>query len=158
MNTYSSEAQVSLSLILNEMKYRILVTAALTLMVAGCGSGEKAGAEMGPEGTVEAFCRAVAGGEFAKAKELCDTAAMNGYIARYAEALQAQARRDSGAVAIAAAELAKAAFTVDDIVRDGECRQVHYTMSAGDGMDKKKTATVKKIEGVWKVEKITDRP
>ena len=140
------------------MKYRILMTAALTLMMAGCGGGEKKGAETGPEETVEAFCRAVAGGEFAKAKELCDTAAMNGYIARYAEALQAQARRDSGAVAIAAAELAKAEFTVDDIVRDGESRQVHYTMSTADGMNKRKTATVKKTEGAWKVEEITDRP
>ena len=126
-------------------------------MVAGCGSGEKAGAEMGPEETVEAFCRAVAGGEFDKAKMLCDTVAMNGYIERYAAELAAQARRDSGAVAIAAAELAKAVFTVDDIVRDGESRQVYYTLSAGDGMDRKKTATVKKTEGVWKVEEITDR-
>ena len=49
-------------------------------------------------------------------------------------------------------------FTVDDIVRDGENRHVHYTICAGEGMSKKKTATVKKIEGVWKVEEITDRP
>ena len=133
------------------------ITVGITLMVAGCGGGEKAGAETGPEGTVEAFCRAVAGGDFDKAKALCDTVAMKGYIERYAAELATQARRDSSAVAIAAAELAKAAFTVDDIVRDGESRHVHYTMSTADGMDKKKTATVKKIEGVWKVEEITDR-
>ena len=144
------------------------LTVGLTLVVmAGCGGGqEKKGAErraekraeMGPEGTVEAFCRAVAGGDFATAKALCDTVAMNGYLERYAEALDAQVRRDSGAVAIAAAELAKTVFTVDDIVRDGENRHVHYTICAGEGMSKKKTATVKKIEGVWKVEEITDRP
>ena len=153
-------------------KIKKAITATLTvgltlLMMAGCGGGqEKKGAErkaerraerkaerraekraeMGPEGTVEAFCRAVAGGDFAAAKALCDTVAMNGYLERYAEALDAQVRRDSGAVAIAAAELAKTVFTVDDIVRDGESRHVHYTICAGEGMSKKKTATVKKIE------------
>ena len=138
------------------------VMVGVTLVVmAGCGGGqEKTGAEkraeMGPEGTVEAFCRAVAGGDFAVAKSLCDTVAMNGYLERYAEAFDAQVRRDSGAVAIAAAELAKTVFTVDDIVRDGENRHVHYTICAGEDMSKKKTATVKKIEGVWKVEEITD--
>jgi hypothetical protein len=156
---------------MNRSIVKFMVAAAmvgLTLVVmAGCGGGqEKTGAErraerkaeMGPEGTVEAFCRAVAGGDFATAKALCDTVAMNGYLERYAEALDAQVRRDSGAVAIAAAELAKTVFTVDDIVRDGENRHVHYTICAGEGMSKKKTATVKKIEGVWKVEEITDRP
>ena len=51
------------------------------MMMAGCGGGqEKTGAEkraeMGPEGTVEAFCRAVAGGDFAVAKSLCDPVAI----------------------------------------------------------------------------------
>ena len=151
---------------MNRSIVKFMVAAAMvvvTLVVAGCGGGqEKKGAEkraeMGPEGTVEAFCRAVAGGDFAAAKALCDTVAMNWYLERYAEALDAQVHRDSGAVAIAAAELAKTVFTVDDIVRDGESRHVHYTICAGEGMSKKKTATVKKIEGVWKVEEITDRP
>ena len=139
------------------MNHRIFITIALTLMLAGCGNRQAETVNLGPEETVEAFCRAIAGGEFDEAKEFCDTATMTGYIARYAEALEAQARRDSGAVAIAAAELAKTEFTVEDIVKDGEFRHVHYTISAGEGMNKKKTATVKKTEEGWKVEDITDR-
>lgn len=139
------------------MKHKIFITIAAMLMMAGCGERKEETVNLGPEETVEAFCRAVAGGEFEKAKTLCDTVAMNGYIERYSEALTMQARKDSGAVAIAAAELAKTVFTVDDIVRDGENRHVHYTICAGEGMNKKKTATVKRTEGVWKVEEITDR-
>ena len=119
----------------------------VTLMVAGCGGGKEKKAEVtGPAETVEAFCRAVAAGEFEKAKELCDTVAMKGYIDTYAEEMETMARRDSGAVAIAAATLAAGRFTVDDMTRDGDSRQIFYTIDAGDGMSKKKTATVRKTE------------
>lgn len=129
------------------------------LMAAGCGGGKEKKTEVtGPAETVEAFCRAVAAGEFEKAKELCDSVAMKGYIDTYAEEMETMARRDSGAVAIAAATLAAGRFTVDDMTRDGDSRQIFYTIDAGDGMSKKKTATVRKTEGVWKVEEITDRP
>ena len=135
------------------------MTTVVTLMVAGCGEGKEKKAEVtGPAETVEAFCRAVAAGEFEKAKELCDTVAMKVYIDTYAEAMETMVRRDSGAVAIAAARLAAGRFTVDDKTRDGDSRQVSYTIDAGDGMSKKKTATVRRTEGVWKVEEITDRP
>lgn len=143
-------------------KIKKAITATLTvgltlMMMAGCRERKAETVNLGPEETVEAFCRAVAGGEFEKAKTLCDTVAMNGYIERYSEALTMQARKDSGAVAIATAELAKSEFAIDDVVRNGESRQVHYTIATGDGMNKKKTATVKRTEGVWKVEEITDR-
>ena len=139
------------------------LTVGLTLMMVGCGGGqEKKGAEkraeMGPEGTVEAFCRAVAGGDFAAAKALCDTVAMKPYIDSYAEALTSQTKKDGGAAAIAAESLSMMEFTTDDIVKDGDSRKVHYTIAGPEGMSKKKTATVKKTEGVWKVEEITDRP
>ena len=149
-------------------KIKKAITATLTvgltlMMMAGCGGGqEKTGAEkraeMGPEGTVEAFCRAVAGGDFAAAKALCDTVAMKPYIDSYAEALTSQTKKDGGVAAIAAESLSMMEFTTDDIVKDGDSRKVHYTIAGPEGMSKKKTATVKKIEGVWKVEEITDRP
>lgn len=145
--------------------FRRFVTAAVVgatlMLVAGCGEKkEKKEQEQvqGPAETVEAFCRAVAAGDFGKAKELCDTVAMKGYIETYMEAMETMAISDSGAVAIAAATLAEGQFTVDDMTRDGDSRQVSYTIGAGDGMNKKKTATVRKTEGVWKVEEITDRP
>ena len=65
-------------------------------------------------------------------------------------------RKDSGAVAIASAVLAEADFRTEDVVKDGDRRKVTYTIETGDGQNKRKTATVKKEEGVWKVEEITD--
>ena len=130
---------------------------ALLLMAAGCGerNGGSTDVALGPEETVEAFCRAVAGCDFEKAMSLCDTTAMKGYIGQYARAWDMMARKDSGATAIAAASLADAEFIVEDMARDGDKRTVTYTIAAGKGM-KKKTAVVRKEEGAWKVEKITD--
>ena len=147
---------------MNRSIVKFMVAAAMvgvTLMMAGCGGGEeKKRAEMGPEETVEAFCRAVAGGEFAAAKALCDTVAMKPYIDSYAVALASQTKKDGGAAAIATETLSMMEFTTDDIIKDGDSRKVHYTIAGPEGMNKKKTATVKRIEGVWKVEEITDRP
>jgi hypothetical protein len=46
-------------------------------------------------------------------------------------------------------------FAVEDIAKNDDSRLVTYTVTAG-GKTKTKTATVKKDEGVWKVEEITD--
>lgn len=130
----------------------------LLLMAAGCGERNSGSTDvaLGPEETVEAFCRAVAGSDFEKAMSLCDTTTMKGYIRQYAQAWDMMARTDSGATAIAAASLADAEFIVEDIARDGDKRTVTYTIAAGKDMNKKKTAVVRKEEGAWKVEKITD--
>ena len=111
---------------------------------------------MGPEETLEAFCRTMSGGEFEEAMSFCDTMTMIGYIERYAQAWNMMAKKDSGATAIAAATLADAEIIVEDISKDGDKRTITYIIAAGEGMKKKKTATVGKAEGVWKVEKITD--
>ena len=141
------------------MRKKVLGAAAvMILMAVGCGerSEKKAVEALGPEETVEAFCRAVAGGEFKEAAALCDTASMQAYIDRYAEAWKMQAKKDSSATAIAAATLSEAEFVFDKAIKDGDTRTVLYTISSGEEMTKRKTATVKKVEGVWKVEKITD--
>ena len=139
------------------MKHKIFITAIAIILAAGCGGKqEKKAVPMGPEDTVEMFCRALAGGDFETAMSLCDTLTMKGYIDRYADVWDLLTRQDSGATAIAAASLAEADFTVDGITRDGDRRTVTYTIAAGEGMDKKKIATVRKEEGEWKVEKITD--
>ena len=132
--------------------------AVLLLMAEGCAerSGGRTEVTLGPEETVEAFCRAVAGLDFEKAMSLCDTTAMNGYIRQYVQAWDMMARKDSGATAIAAASLAGAEFTVEDMAREGDRRMITYTIAAGKDMSKKKTAVVRKEEGAWKVEKITD--
>lgn len=129
---------------------------AVLLLTRGCGKEEKV-VEMGPGDTVEAFCRAVAGGDFESAMPLCDTMNMKTYIERYAEAWRMQEKKDSSIVSIAGATLEAADISIEDIVKEGDRRQVLYTIKAGEGLEKKKTATVRKEEGVWKVEEITDR-
>ena len=129
----------------------------MLVMAAGCGGRQDKKAEMGPAETVEAFVRAVTAGEFDEAMSLCDTTAMKGYIETYAQAWLMQAKADSSATAIAGAVLSEADITVEDVVREGEKRHILYIMDAGNGLKKEKKATVKKEEGVWKVEQITDR-
>ena len=59
------------------MKCKTLMTVAIC-MAAGCGGSEekKAAVQMGPEETVEAFCRTMAAGGFEDAMALCDTMTM----------------------------------------------------------------------------------
>lgn len=143
------------------MKRNIISTVVATvvmLALAACGNGKADKvAEMGPEQTLEAFCRAVASGEFDKATVLCDTTAMKEYIEAYAQAWEMQAKADSSATAIAGAVLSDAEITIEDVIREGERRHIIYIMDAGNGLRKDKKATMKKEEGVWKVEQITDR-
>jgi len=138
----------------------VLATAAAVMMLAaGCGGSEekKTEEQLGPEETVEAFCREMAAGGFEDAMALCDTMTMKGYIETYAEAWEMQVKADSSATAIAGSVLAGAEFIVEDAVKEGDRRHILYIMDAGNGLKKEKKATVRKIEGVWKVEQITDR-
>ncbi len=126
------------------------------MMAAGCGQrGESV--EMGPGQTVEAFCRAMAAGEFDDARALCDTVAMKDYIGNYAEALKMQMDADSSVAAIAAGLVSGAEMAIDQVVKDGDRRLVHYTITLAEGTTKTKTAKVRKEEGAWRVEAITDR-
>ena len=136
----------------------VLATAAVMMLAAGCGGNEvkKAEEQLGPEETVEAFCRVMAAGGFEDAMALCDTMTMKGYIETYAEAWEMQVKADSSAAVIAASLLADAEFIVEDAVKEGDRRHILYIMDAGNGLKKEKKATVRKIEGVWKVEEITD--
>ena len=141
------------------MERKAFLAAAVTvMMLAAAGCGEKKTEKkvpMGPEETVEAFVRAVTAGEFETAMSLCDTMTMKEYIDRYAQAWDMLAKKDSGATAIAAGSMADAELAVEDIAKNEDKRIVTYSLTVGD-RTKKKTATVKKEEGAWKVERITD--
>jgi hypothetical protein len=138
------------------MKYRLLLIISILIIAVGCGGRQEKKPEMGPAETVEAFIRAVTAGEFDEAMSLCDTLTMKEYVDRYAGAWDMLAKKDSSATAIAAGVMADIEFSVEDIVKDDDSRLVTYTVTAS-GQTKRKTATVKKDEGVWKVEEITDR-
>ena len=137
------------------MKRWIVCFAVVGMMAAGCGEQKKV--EMGPEETVEAFCRAVAGGDFETAMSLCDSLSMKEYVDGYVRTLDMLKQRDSSAVAIASAVVAEAEFIFEDTVKEGDSRHIFYRMSL-DSREKKKLAILKKEEGAWKVETIIDRP
>lgn len=131
--------------------------AAVAVMMAACGrkDGRKA-VEMGPEETAVEFCRAVAGGDFAKASALCDTLAMKEYIDGQEQAWSMLQKADSSAFGIAVGMLAEADMTVEDVMKDGDGRQVLLTIGFGENR-KNKQVILKKEEGEWKVTAITDR-
>lgn len=140
------------------LKY--ICAAATALMAFGCGPKDgKDGGELkalGPEDTVREFYKAVSCGDFDKAYELCDTVSMNTYLQMNRDARKELEQADSTAARIASGMLSGAGISFGNTARDGDRRQVRYSIDAGMGMKKEKTATVKKENGVWKVEKITD--
>lgn len=130
----------------------IILMTAVTAAAGGCRQAENAG----PEAVVEAFNRAVTCGDWCCAEDLCDTASMREYLESYKEAWETIQRTDSSAAAIAATILSGAVLEFDKVERDGDSRNVYYTLEA-DGHTKERKAVVKKTEeGEWKVTAITD--
>lgn len=138
------------------MKIKIFIVALIGIctLMHGCGNAEDK-KEMGPEAVVEAFNRAVTAGDFDAACSLCDTVSMKGYLDSYIEAWETLQREDSSALAIASSLLSGAVLEISKVEKDGEGKVVYYTLEA-DGHRKERKATVKKEEGEWKVQEITD--
>lgn len=136
-------------------KYLFVVIIGISSIISGCGNAEVKKAEMGPEAVVEAFNRAITAGDFATAYSLCDTVSMKGYLDSYVEAWETLQREDSSALAIASSLLSGAVLEISKVEKDGEGKIVYYTLEA-DGHRKERKAIVKKEEGEWKVQEITD--
>ncbi len=131
----------------------IFIFAATVFATVACGGEKKA--EMTPEAVVETFCRAVAAGDFDAAREVCDSAGMDGYMENYRKVMDSLEKRDSSALKIAASMLSGAEFEVVGTEKDGEERIVKYRISA-EGRTKTKQARVRKEEEGWRVAEITD--
>jgi hypothetical protein len=110
---------------------------------------------MGPADVVESFNRAITAGDFSQARQLCDTVLMKNYLDSYQEAWDVIMAEDSTALSIASSILEKAVIDVVEVRKEDEKRIVLYTLEA-DGHSKTRKATVKKEEGAWRVERITD--
>ena len=123
-------------------------------LMHGCRDAEEEKA-MGPEASVETFCRAVAAGDFETAGGLCDTVSMKGYLDEWRKVWNDLQKEDSSALAIASSMLSGAEIEVIRTERNGEKRTVLYRIEA-EGNSKTRTATVKNEEGEWKVEEISD--
>ena len=127
----------------------------IAAMLSGCRGGEQVEQVLGPEAVVETFCRAVASGDMEQAEELCDTVSMKGYLDAWTETWAELAAKDSSALRIAAGILSESTFTVTDVVKDGDRRIINYTLETG-GKTKNRSAVVRKEEGEWRVESMTD--
>ena len=133
----------------------IAILVSLTVL-AGCTGSRKA-KEMGPAETVEAFCSALISGEYDEAFSFCDSLQMQSYIDNIRAAFNEAARRDSSAAAIAASILKEAQVEIDEISKEQDKRMVNYTIIINEDLKKEKIASMKKEEGEWKIEAITDR-
>ena len=134
--------------------FKYLTVAAGMVMAAGCGGGEQK-AQTGPEAAVEAFCRAVAAGDFETACGLCDTVSMKGYMDEWRKVWNDLQKVDSCALTIASSMLSGAEIEVMKTERNGEKRTVLYRIES-EGNSKTRTATLRNEEGEWKVEEISD--
>lgn len=112
---------------------------------------------MKPEEVTETFCRAVAAGDMKAARTLCDTISMKEYMDACRVTWEEAIKQDSTAAAIAKGLLDEMEFRTDDVSKDGNIRIVAYTISSPEGQSKSKEACLRKEEGAWIVEKITDR-
>ena len=138
------------------MKNKLFIAALIGIctLMHGCRDAEEKKA-MEPEEVAEQFCRAVAGGEFGQARELCDTVAMKDYLNEQKATWKMLEQVDSSAFSIASEMLKNIDFTVEDIVKEGEERHL-FTSIGFNGSNKGKLIILKKEEGEWKVKMITD--
>ena len=135
------------------MKRTIIFITAVIMAVSGCGN--KTHKAEGPEATVAAFYKAVTDGDWEKAESLCDTLLMREYLNRQVEAREKLMKEDSSAYAIAAGLLLEAEVNIKAVEKIDDGREVLYTITAGE-YEKERKASVKKMEGKWKVAAITD--
>ena len=80
---------------------------------------------------------------------------MKDYLESYKEAWDVLNAEDSTVLTIASSILEKAVIEIDEVRKEGEKRVVLYSLEA-DGHSKTRKAVVKKEEGAWRVERITD--
>lgn len=134
----------------------MIASAVLLAAGYGCtGGGQNAAA--GPEETVSAFYGALAEGDFDKASRLCDTLAMGEYIGRYASEWDRMAMQaDSCTCAIACSLMTTMKTVIVSCGKKDDRTEVRYSLEASGYPQKDKKAVLRKEEGEWKIEAVTD--
>lgn len=136
-----------------------IVTAAGCLgasaLLTGCGTGQESKKVLSPEETVETFTRHIAAGEFDKARSLCDTVMMKDYIDGWMQTWERLQQKDSSALAIASSFLAGADINIERSEKSDAGKDIYYSIET-EGQSRKRMAKVRKEEGEWRVETITD--
>ena len=131
---------------------RIFVLGVIAVIAAGCFQGN--GSEMGPKETLESFYRNLCSGDFQSAEALCHKPEMENYTHSFRTTWE---QNDSTITSITSDILSEMTINITDEERDGKIRTIFYELTGPDGQNKEKIATLRKEEGVWKIEAITDK-
>jgi hypothetical protein len=137
------------------MKRIMIIAMAAAIAATSCGERKTEKKDISPEAVVETFNRALTAGDFDKARALCDSTSMNGWLEGYARTWKDLENKDGNALSIASAILSEAGFEVEKIEKTDGGRAVHYRIEA-EGTSKRKRAELKKEEGEWKITSIAD--
>ena len=86
---------------------------------------------------------------------LCDTVSMKEYLDVWTATWSELAHKDSSALRIASGILSQSAFTLVKVEKEGDRRTITFTLET-EGHRKNRKAAVKKEEGEWRVESMTD--
>lgn len=130
----------------------ILILTCIAAIMSGCFRGKES--ELGPDETLKTFYRGLCTGDFEGAEALCDSLSMDGYIGGFRNSWE---KTGSAVCSIASDILSEMTVSVTDIEKSRNIRTVFYTLTTTDGQNKEKVATLRKEEGAWRIEKITDR-
>ena len=131
---------------------KVLILTFSVMILAGCFQGGVS--ESGPEETLREFYRNLFSGDFNSAESLCDTLEMRGYVENLRNAWNVT---DSAVTKIMPAILSEMEISVTEVVKKGKEKTVFYELTATDGRNKEKVATLSKEEGEWRIKAITDR-
>lgn len=130
----------------------ILILTVAAGVLTGCFQSKES--ELKPEEALKAFYGTLLAGDFALAESMCDTVSMKGYI----DAVRSVwSTGDENVMKIAADILSETSVTVTDIEKNGQDRTIFYELTSESGRKRGKIATLRKEEGEWKIEQITDR-
>lgn len=123
---------------------------------SGCTAGRQ-NASGGPEETVQAFYAALAEGQFETAYGLCDTLLMQDYLRSYVSEWEKMAlKADTCACAIACSMMADMEVSVISAERTENKTEVRFRLEKKGHSPKGKKAVLRKEEGEWKIETVTE--
>lgn len=125
------------------------------LCMASCEGSKTKSEAMGPEGVVEAFTKAITAGDFEQACGFCDESLMGDYLENFMNTWMVLHKKDSSVLLTASSILSEAAIRIDKVAKENEGRTVYYRIEA-EGQVRNKKAELKKEEGEWKIQAITD--
>ena len=131
---------------------RIVIMIAAAWFFTSCSGGEKT--DNGASEALQAFYKTICSGKFAEAEALCHEQSMEGYINAFRSAWE---QKDSALVAIASDQLAEMTINITHQQANAQNTTIFYELHTADGLSKEKVATLRKEEGEWKIEVITDR-